>query len=72
MPRVQSPSGGASQRMVVAPGDEEQGIYHQPGGQSGHPYSPYYRSGFEDWASGKASALLPGPAEHTLTLVPVQ
>src|SRR5690606_316850 len=37
MPRVQTPTMGASQRMVVAPGREEAGIIHQPGGQSGHP-----------------------------------
>lgn len=68
MPRVQTPSGGASQRMVVSPGEEQDGIYHQPGGQSGHPLSPYYRSGFDDWAHGKPSPLLPGPCKHTLVL----
>ena len=70
MPRVQSPSGGASQRMVVSPGEEDKGIYHQPGGQSGHPLSPYYRLGYEDWVYGKASPLLPGPPVHQLQLVP--
>ena len=70
MPRVQSPAGGASQRMVVSPGEEEKGIYHQPGGQSGHPLSPYYRLGYEDWVFGKASPLLPGPSQHQLKLVP--
>jgi len=69
MPRVQTPSAGASQRMVVSPGQEEQGIYHQPGGQSGHPYSPFYRAGFDDWANGNPSPLLPGPARHKLVLV---
>lgn len=70
MPRVQSPSGGASQRLVVSPGDEENGIYHQPGGQSGNPLSPYFRAGFYDWAYGKASPLLPGPKQHELILQP--
>lgn len=70
MPRVQSPAGGASQRMVVSPGEEDKGIYHQPGGQSGHPLSPYYRLGYEDWAFGKASPLLPGTSQHQLKLVP--
>ena len=70
MPRVQSPSGGASQRMVVSPGEEDKGIYHQPGGQSGHPLSPYYRLGYEDWVYGKASPLLPGPPVHQLQIVP--
>lgn len=70
MPRVQSPSGGASQRMIVSPGEEEKGFYHQPGGQSGHPFSPYYRAGFEDWAYGNPSPLLPGTSEHRLVLNP--
>ena len=70
MPRVQSPSGGASQRLVVSPGDEENGIYHQPGGQSGNPLSPFFRAGFYDWAYGKASPLLPGPKQHELILQP--
>jgi penicillin amidase len=70
LPRVQSPSGGASQRLVVSPGFEGTGIYHQPGGASGHPLSPYYRAGFDDWANGKASALMPGPAVHTIEITP--
>ncbi len=53
MPRVQSTNYGSSQRMVVTPGNEEQGIYHQPGGPSGNPYSPFYRTGFEDWTAAK-------------------
>lgn len=70
LPRVQSPSGGASQRLVVSPGFEEIGIYHQPGGASGHPLSPYYRTGFDDWANGQASSLMPGPAVHTIEITP--
>jgi len=40
---------------------------HMPGGQSGHPLSPFYRAGHEAWARGEASPFLPGPAVHTLT-----
>lgn len=69
MPRVQSPSSGASERLVVSPGSEEQGIYHQPGGQSGHPFSPFFRAGYEDWVFGKPSPLLPGKPKHQLVLV---
>lgn len=72
MPRVQGPTAGASQRMVVSPGRENQGIYHQPGGPSGHPYSPFYRSGFDDWCEGRPSPLLPGPPQQKLTLKPVK
>ncbi len=72
MPRVQAPSYGASQRMVVAPGREAQGIFHMPAGQSGHPLSPHYRDSHHAWAKGKATPFLPGPAVHTLRLVPVE
>ena len=70
MPRVQSPTFGASMRMVVAPGREAEGIYHQPGGASGHPLSPFYRTGHRAWASGKARPFLPGETRHRLTLRP--
>ncbi|MDX1390237.1 MAG: penicillin acylase family protein, partial [Acidobacteriota bacterium] len=67
MPRVQGLGDGASERMVVSPGREERGIFHMPGGQSGHPFSPHYGDGHEDWVRGTPSPLLPGPAVHTLT-----
>jgi penicillin amidase len=69
MPRVQSPSGGASERLVVSPGQEEFGIYHQPGGQSGHPFSPFFTKGYEDWVFGNPSPLLPGKSQHQLVLL---
>jgi penicillin amidase len=72
MPRVQGGRSGASQRMVVSPGREEDGIFHMPGGQSGHPLSPYFLAGHEDWAQGKATPLLPGSPEHELILDPVR
>jgi len=70
MPRVQSPGFGASQRMAVSPGREAEGYFHMPGGQSGHPLSPHYRDGQEAWARGEPTPFLPGPAEHTLRLLP--
>lgn len=70
LPRWQSRAFGASQRMVVAPGRESEGIAHMPGGQSGHPLSPYYRAGHEAWAKGAPTPFLPGPAVHKLTLTP--
>ena len=69
-PRAQSPNAGASQRMVVAPGREVDGIAHMPGGQSGHPLSPFWGAGHDDWAQGRPTPFLPGEAEHTLRLVP--
>ncbi len=70
MPRVQSPNFGASMRLVVSPGHEAEGLFHMPGGQSGHPLSPFYRAGHEAWVKGETTPLLPGPAAHTLTLQP--
>lgn len=70
MPRVQGPAFGASQRMVVSPGHEAEGRFHMPGGQSGHPLSPYYLSGHRDWEDGAPTPFLPGPAVHTLQLRP--
>jgi penicillin amidase len=70
MPRFQAPASGASERLAVSPGHEEQGLFHMPGGQSGHFLSEYYRKGHDAWASGKPAAFLPGKARHTLTLAP--
>ena len=70
MPRVQEGDFGASERFSVSPGHEDQGYFHMPGGQSGHPLSPYYRAGFMEWARGEPLPFLPGKAEHTLTLQP--
>jgi penicillin amidase len=68
LPRVQSPDFGASERLVVSPGREAVGIMHAPGGQSGHPRSPFYRAGHDAWARGEPSPFLPGPTVHTLVL----
>jgi len=70
MPRVQSPRFGASQRMVVAPGHEADGIIHMPGGQSGHPLSPFWGAGHAAWVRGDATPFLPGEPEHRLQLSP--
>ncbi len=70
MPRVQSPRHGASLRMVVSPGREAEGLFHMPGGQSGHPLSPFYRAGHTAWERGDPTPLLPGPTTHTVTLIP--
>ncbi len=70
MPRVQSPEFGASERFVVSPGREAEGLMHSPGGQSGHPLSPYYRAGHDAWVKGEPTPFLPGPTQHTLVLNP--
>ena len=70
MPRVQHPANGASERMVAAPGHDEIGLFHMPGGQSGHPLSPHYSDAHGAWAEGRATAFLPGEAAHRLVLEP--
>lgn len=70
MPRIARPNSGASQRMAVSPGREKEGYFHMPTGQSGHPFSPYYRAGHEDWVQGNPSRFLPGETAHTLILEP--
>lgn len=70
MPKVAGPNDGASQRMVVSPGNESSGIFHAPGGQSGHPLSVHYRDAHAAWVNGEASPFLPGDTVETLTLKP--
>lgn len=70
MPRVQAPAFGASQRLVVSPGREGDGLFQLPGGQAGHPLSPYWGAGHADWAQGRPAPFLPGPARHRLELRP--
>jgi penicillin G amidase len=69
-PRAHSPRAGPSQRMVVSPGREDEGIMEIPTGQSGHPLSPHYRDQYQAWLNGEPTPFLPGPAVSTLTLKP--
>jgi penicillin amidase len=69
-PRAHSPRAGPSQRMVVSPGREAQGILHMPTGQSGHPMSPHYADMQRAWITGEATPFLPGVTVSTLHLVP--
>lgn len=71
MPRVQGLSFGASERFVVSPGREAEGLFHMPCGQSAHPLSSYYRTGHQDWAEGRPAPFLPGPTEWRLELRPL-
>jgi penicillin G amidase len=70
MPRVAAPGFGQSERLVVAPGHEERATLAMPGGQSGHPLSPYYGAGHADWVAGRSTPLLAGAARHVLVLTP--
>lgn len=68
MPRVHSPTNGASERFVVSPGQEATGFFHMPSGQSSHPLSPYFGAGHEAWLKGEKTPFLPGPTRHSLRL----
>jgi penicillin amidase len=67
-PRAHSPRAGPSQRLVVSPGREAEGLLHMPGGQSAHPWSPHFRDMHQGWLTGEPVPLLPGETVHTLTL----
>jgi penicillin amidase len=69
-PRAHSPRTGPSERMVVSPGREEDGILHMPTGQSGHPLSEYFGTMHRAWVNGDPVPFLPGPAVHSLALTP--
>jgi penicillin amidase len=69
-PRAHSPRAGPSERMVVSPGREHEGILHMPTGQSGHPWSPHYGDQHRAWLTGEPIPFLPGPAVSVLTLGP--
>lgn len=68
--RAAGPDFGASERLVVSPGHFDDAILHMPGGQSGHPLSPYYRDQQSYWLKGLPMALTAGKSEHTLLLQP--
>ena len=71
MPRFQEGVYGASERLVVAPGHEADGLIMLPCGESGHPLSPHYGDSHRDWVAGRPRPFLPGPAVQTLVLEPL-
>lgn len=70
VPRVASPSDGASVRLVVSPGHEEEGILNVPCGQSGNPLSRHYRDQHGAWMEGKPTPFLPGQPVYHFSLIP--
>ncbi|WP_447980428.1 penicillin acylase family protein [Candidatus Nitrospira bockiana] len=68
--RMASGTLSASERLVVSPVRGQDGLFHMPGGQSGHPLSRHYRDQQDSWVEGRPLPFLPGPAVHTLRLVP--
>jgi penicillin amidase len=68
--RVQTPRAAASARYIVSPGHEEDGILQTPGGQSGDPRSPHYRSLHASWRDGTKVPLVPSEPVRRMTLAP--
>ncbi|RRS07379.1 penicillin acylase family protein [Pseudoalteromonas sp. J010] len=70
MPAVQGSAFGASQRFIAQPGHLKNAILTVAGGQSGHPLSPFYRSGFAEYSAGSNTPLLPQPLTHEIRISP--
>jgi penicillin amidase len=69
-PNMHWNANASSERMIVSPGHESEGIMHMPTGQSGHPLSPFYANSHPAWVNGDATPFLPGPTMYRLTLTP--
>jgi penicillin G amidase len=69
-PNMHWNANASSERMIVSPGHESEGIMHMPTGQSGHPLSPFYANSHPAWVNGEATPFLPGKTVYTLTLTP--
>lgn len=54
VPRVMTPTNGASMRLVIDLGNPQASVFSQPGGQSSRPFSRYYQDLFSDWVAGKS------------------
>ncbi|MBL4601243.1 MAG: penicillin acylase family protein [Emcibacteraceae bacterium] len=72
MPHIAGIVTGQSERIVVSPGYEENGIMNLPAGQSGHPLSPYYGAGHKDWMAGSPTPFLPQETKWEMEFVPLK
>ena len=70
-PRMHWDTTGASERMVVSPGNERTASCTCPPARAGIRCLPFYRNSHDAWAEGEPTPFLPGPTRHTLTLVSV-
>lgn len=68
--KVMDAAHGASERMVLSPLHPEDAIFHMPGGQSGHPFSPHYRDQQTYWQAGVASPMRTNTVAHSLSFLP--
>ncbi|ATO33511.1 Penicillin acylase 2 [Dickeya dianthicola] len=70
VPHVNRPTFGASERLVISPGDEANATLSLPGGQSGNPLSRWWLDGYRRWMSETLTPLLPGAGSSRLELKP--
>jgi penicillin amidase len=68
--RVSNPGYGASLRMVISPGHPVDAIFEMPGGPSGNPWSPHYRSGQRDWIAGNPTSFYSHEMQTEFSLIP--
>ncbi len=68
--RVASKNFGASMRLVVSPGYEDQMILIEPTGQSGNPLSPNFKDKFHYWVNGLLMDNKEGVELQRLVLLP--
>ena len=52
--RVNDELFGAMERLIISPGQWQDGILHIPGGQSGHPLSEHYKDQYRYWVNGQS------------------
>lgn len=69
-PNMHWGSNAPSERFIVSPGHEADGMMQIPAGQSGHPLSPFYSNSHRAWVNGEMTPLMPGKTAHSLTLEP--
>lgn len=61
---------GVTERLVVSPGHNDEGLVQMAGGQSGHPLSEHYGDQHVFWAKLVAMPLEPEAIRYSLRLVP--
>lgn len=53
VPRVMTPTNGASMRLIIDLGNPNNSLFIQPGGQSNHPLSSHYKDLYPLWVKGE-------------------
>lgn len=70
VPNVMTPTNGVSMRLIIDWSDPTRSLFAQPGGQSGHFYSPNYTDSFTPWLNGKSLSFEMEPITATEIFIP--